>query len=113
MLAFVIGASTYKQRICALYGRPLAGFSLGRRHSSCSEQFVHFAANQDYLGPGGVSMSSIMEGKAVESRLSATNPNVAFLAARAAIELDRLRQGKATELEAVVELSSLLANSAG
>ena len=45
------------------------------------------------------------------SRLSATDPNLAFLASRAAIELDRILQGKSIGTEAIGELAGLLRNS--
>jgi hypothetical protein len=42
------------------------------------------------------------------TRISATDPNLAFLASRAAIQLDRMIQGKSTSNEAVRELAGQL-----
>jgi hypothetical protein len=56
-------------------------------------------------------MSSVTEIKPTASRLSATDPNLAFLASRASIELDRLSKGKDGTLEAVAQLAKLLGES--
>jgi len=56
-------------------------------------------------------MSTVTESRPKVSRLSATDPNLAFLASRAAIELDRIRQGKTTATDAVGELAERLRNS--
>jgi hypothetical protein len=57
-------------------------------------------------------MSTIAERKSTASRLRATDPNLAFLASRAAIELDGIRQKKTTATDAVRELAERLKNSA-
>ena len=51
-------------------------------------------------------MSTVTERTPKVSRLS--DPNLAFLASRAAIELDRIFQGRPKGTEAVTELGSLL-----
>ncbi len=56
-------------------------------------------------------MSIVADSQPPVSRLSATDPNLAFLASRAAIELDRIRQGKSIGTTAVAELGNLLKNS--
>ena len=54
-------------------------------------------------------MSTMLE---LTTRLSATDPNLAFLASKAAIELGRVAQGRSTSVEAVNALGNLLRNSA-
>ena len=57
-------------------------------------------------------MSSVIERKPKVSRFSATDPNLAFLASKAAIELGRVIHGRPTSVEAVTQLGNLLLNSA-
>jgi hypothetical protein len=57
-------------------------------------------------------MSTIAERTPTMSGLSARDPNLAFLATRAAVELDRVLQGKQTGIQARAELATRLRNSA-
>lgn len=56
-------------------------------------------------------MATATETHATARRLSATDPNFAFLASRAAIELDRILQKKPIGTEAVTELGLILKDS--
>jgi len=57
-------------------------------------------------------MSIVTNPRLKAPRLSAADPNLAFLASRAAIELERILQDKPMGIKAIGELASLLKQSA-